>query len=171
MPRLAADSEDALEQATLALFRQMGWDTVNCMDEVFGDMPSSPLRPNLGRETTGEVVLRQRLLAALRKLNPDLPAEALQQAIDILTRDRSALSAVEANREVYRLLKDGVKIPLSLRSTSDASADAGRGVGVKAVRVTSPLSKSSTGTCPATTTSSSPRSCGSPGRSTRSAPI
>jgi hypothetical protein len=33
--RLAPDSEDALEQATLALFRQMGWGTVNCMDEVF----------------------------------------------------------------------------------------------------------------------------------------
>jgi type I restriction enzyme, R subunit len=57
MPRTAADTEDALEQATLALFRQMGWDTVNCMDEVFGDVPHSPRRPNLGRETTGEVVL------------------------------------------------------------------------------------------------------------------
>jgi hypothetical protein len=55
MPRLTADSEDALEQATLALFRRMGWDTVNCMDEVFGDTTSSPRRPNLGRETTGEV--------------------------------------------------------------------------------------------------------------------
>jgi len=104
------DSEDALEQTTLALFRQMGWDTVNCMDEVFGGTPASKGKPNLGRETTGEVVLRQRLLAALRKLNPDLSVEALQQAIDILTRDRSALSAVEANREVYRLLKDGVKV-------------------------------------------------------------
>jgi hypothetical protein len=37
MPRLTADSEDAFEQATLVLFRQMGWDTVNCMDEAFGD--------------------------------------------------------------------------------------------------------------------------------------
>jgi type I restriction enzyme, R subunit len=107
------DSEDALEQATLALFRQMGWDTVNCMDEVFGAVPPSPRRPNLGRETTGEVVLRQRLLAALHKLNPDLPAEALQQASDLLTRDRSALSPVEANREVYQLLKDGVKVTLT----------------------------------------------------------
>ena len=34
MVHLAPDSEDALEQATLALFQQMGWDTVNCMDEV-----------------------------------------------------------------------------------------------------------------------------------------
>jgi type I restriction enzyme R subunit len=79
------------------------------MDEVFGDVPASPRQPNLGRETTGEVVLRSRLKSALQKLNPDLPAEALQQASAALTRDRSALSAVEANREVYRLLKDGVK--------------------------------------------------------------
>ncbi len=110
MTRTNLDSEDALEQATLALFQQMGWDTVNCMDEVFGDVPASKGKPNLGRETTGEVVLRQRLLAALSQLNPDLPAEALQQASDILTRERSALSAVEANREVYQLLKDGVKV-------------------------------------------------------------
>ncbi len=83
MPRLTADSEDALEQATLALFRQLGWNTVNCMDEVFGATPASPRRPNLGRETTGEVVLRSRLKSALQKLNPDLPAEALQQASDL----------------------------------------------------------------------------------------
>ena len=30
------DTEDALEQATLTLFRQMGWDDINCLDEVFG---------------------------------------------------------------------------------------------------------------------------------------
>ncbi len=57
MPRFTADSEDALEQATLALFRQMGWDIVNCMDEVFGDVLASPCQPNLGRETTGEMAL------------------------------------------------------------------------------------------------------------------
>ncbi len=121
--RIAPDSEDALEQATLVLFRQMGWDTVNCMDEVFGDMSASHGKPNLGRETTGEVVLRQRLSAALRKLNPDLPIDALQQAIEILTRDRSALSAVEANREVYRLLKDGIK------ATPSPAQGEGRGEG------------------------------------------
>ena len=70
MTHNAPDSEDALEQATLALFRQMGWDTVNCIDEVFGDgtdvaMPGTDVamqrlhksaQPNLGRETTGEVL-------------------------------------------------------------------------------------------------------------------
>ncbi len=57
MTRITADSEDAFEQARLTLFRQMGWDTVNCMDEVFGDTPASPRRPNLGRETTGALPL------------------------------------------------------------------------------------------------------------------
>ncbi len=57
MTRLTLDSEDALEQATLALFRQMGWEAVNCMDEVFGDTLASPRRPNLGRETTGDRLL------------------------------------------------------------------------------------------------------------------
>ena len=40
-------------------------------------------------------------------LNPDLPAEALDQAIEELTRDRSKMVREEANREVYRLLKGG----------------------------------------------------------------
>ena len=44
----------------------------------------------LGRETKGEVVLVGRLRAALEKLNPTLPPEAIAAAIDELTRDRSA---------------------------------------------------------------------------------
>jgi hypothetical protein len=57
MTRTNRDSEDALEQATLALFRQLGWEAVNCMDEVFGDVPASPKRPNHGRETTRDLLL------------------------------------------------------------------------------------------------------------------
>ena len=79
------------------------------------------------------MVLRQRLLASLRKLNPDLPAEALQQASDALTRDRSALSAVEANREVYRLLKDGIKDPpLPAKRVGACCRRLGEGLGVRA---------------------------------------
>jgi hypothetical protein len=64
----------------------------------------------LGRETKGEVVLVDRLRAALGKLNPALPSEAIQSAIDELTRDRSAMSLEAANREIYRLLKDGIPV-------------------------------------------------------------
>ncbi len=98
------DSEAALESATLDLFARLKWETANCYDETFG--PGG----TLGRETPAEVVLVRRLRAALERLNPDLPPEAIAQAIEELTRDRSLMSAAQANREVYRLLKDGVRV-------------------------------------------------------------
>ncbi len=98
------DSEAALESATLDLFGQLKWQTANCYDETFGSSGT------LGRETPAEVVLVRRLRAALEKLNPELPPEAITLAIEELARDRSLMSAAQANREVYRLLKDGVKV-------------------------------------------------------------
>jgi len=56
-----------------------------------------------GREAKGEVMLTGRLKPALQRLNPELPSEA-QAAVEELTRDRSALSLVEANREIDKLL-------------------------------------------------------------------
>lgn len=63
-----------------------------------------------GRETRGEVVLLDRLRAALIKFNPNLPPEAISNAVDELTRDRSAMSLEAANREVYGLLKEGITV-------------------------------------------------------------
>ena len=64
----------------------------------------------LGRENKGEVVLTTRLRAALERLNPDAPNAAIEKAVEELTRSRGAMSLVEANWEIYRLLKDGVKV-------------------------------------------------------------
>ncbi|MHB0935102.1 MAG: type I restriction endonuclease subunit R [Armatimonadota bacterium] len=98
-------SEDALiEQPAIALFSELGWETANCYHESFGP------HGTLGRETKEEVVLVSRLRPALARLNPALPAEAIGLAVEELTRDRSSLQPVAANREVYRLLKDGVKV-------------------------------------------------------------
>jgi type I restriction enzyme R subunit len=100
-----AYTEDQLvEQPAIGLFATLGWQTVSALDETFG------LGGTLGRETKGEVVLVDRLRAALARLNPDLSAEAIQTAIDELTRDRSAMSLEAANREIYRLLKDGIPV-------------------------------------------------------------
>ncbi|EAZ89186.1 type I restriction endonuclease subunit R, partial [Crocosphaera chwakensis] len=46
----------------------------------------------------------------LTKINPDLSAIAIDLAIEEITRSRSTLSLENANREIYRLLKDGVKV-------------------------------------------------------------
>jgi len=102
-----AYTEDQLvEQPAIGLFAALGWQTVSAMEEIFG------AGGTLGRETKGEVVLTDRLRAALTKLNPGLPAEAIQTAIDELARDRSAMSLEAANREVYRLLKEGIPVSI-----------------------------------------------------------
>ena len=98
-------TEDQLvEQPAIGLFATLDRQTVSAIEETFG--PSG----TLGRDTKGEVVLVDRLRAALIKFNPALPPEAINTAIDELARDRSAMSLVAANREIYRLLKDGIPV-------------------------------------------------------------
>jgi type I restriction enzyme, R subunit len=82
-----AFTEDQLvEQPAIGLFADMGWQTVSAIQEAFG--PGS----TLGRETSGEVVLVERLRMALTKLNHALPPEAITTALDELCRDRSTMS-------------------------------------------------------------------------------
>jgi type I restriction enzyme, R subunit len=103
---MSADySENTLiEQPAIAQFRDLGWTSANCFHETFGE------HGTLGRETSSDVVLIKRLRAALLKLNPDLHEDAASQAIEELTRDRSTMSLAQANHEIYRLLKNGVKV-------------------------------------------------------------
>ena len=107
-----AYTEDQLvEQPAIGLFASLGWQTTSAMEETFGTAGT------LGRETKGEVVLTERLRGALTKLNPDLPPEAIQTAIDELARDRSAMSLEAANREVYKLLKEGIPVSIPDRES------------------------------------------------------
>ncbi|WP_031406908.1 type I restriction endonuclease subunit R [Thiomonas sp. FB-Cd] len=100
-----AYTEDQLvEQPAIGLFAALGWQTVSAMEETFG------AGGTLGRETKSEVVLTPRLRAALMRLNAALPPEAITAAVDELARDRSAMSLEAANREVYGLLKEGIKV-------------------------------------------------------------
>ena len=98
------DSESALEEATIQLFQSLGWETIHAIDEVDGDTTL------LGRKHQGEVVLKRYLRRILKKLNPELPNEAISTAIDIIIRNRSAMDIANANRDVYSLLKNGVKV-------------------------------------------------------------
>lgn len=100
-----AYTEDQLvEQPAIGLFAVLGWQTVSAQEETFGKGGT------LGRETRGETVLVERLRAALFKFNASLPPETISNAVDELTRDRSAMTLEAANREVYRLLKDGITV-------------------------------------------------------------
>jgi type I restriction enzyme R subunit len=99
-------SENTLvELPAIALFNELGYASTNCFYEKVGGHA-----PTLGRETTSDVILRLRLAAALERLNPGIASEAVQLAIDELAKDRSAMSLAHANREIYKLLKDGVRV-------------------------------------------------------------
>ena len=100
------DEDHLVEQPAIQLFAALGWQTMSAMEEVFG--PGG----TMGRETEGEAVLAPRLRAALERLNPALPPEALAAVVDELSRDRSTMSLAAANREVYSLLKDGVTVSI-----------------------------------------------------------
>ncbi|MDP3000363.1 MAG: type I restriction endonuclease subunit R [Bryobacterales bacterium] len=108
------DSEDAaIEQPAIALFAELGWETLNCYHENFGKVSL------LGRETMADVVLPRRLHAAVEKLNPGVSPNAIEIAKQEVTKDRSAMSAARANQAVYRILKDGVKVTYKRRDGED----------------------------------------------------
>ena len=101
------NSEDRLVQATFAehLERVLGWDSVYAWnEETFGRGGT------LGRADTKQVVLSRDLRAALKRLNPELPTTAIDDAIRALTVYDVSRSMVQHNRDFYRLLRGGVPV-------------------------------------------------------------
>jgi type I restriction enzyme R subunit len=102
-------SEDNLvEQTVIKLIKDL-WADEKCHIDAYKDEDDL----KLGREHRGEVVLEKYLYPALDKLNPGLPPDALTEAMEMLTRDRSNLSLVKANQEVYKLLRDGANVNIA----------------------------------------------------------
>lgn len=83
---LVFSEDNLIEQPAIELFKFLGYAYQDCYNETFGEAET------LGRETSTDVVLKPRLKQALIDLNPSLPSEAIEQAIEELTRDRSILT-------------------------------------------------------------------------------
>lgn len=99
---MATFNESHVEKAALAWLRDAGWGIVHGPD-IAPDMPAAE------RSHFGEVVLERRLRSALARLNPALPAEALEDALRKLTRPEGA-ELMLRNRAVQRMLVDGVTV-------------------------------------------------------------
>ncbi len=93
-------SESTVEDAALAWLEAIGWSVAHGPDIA---------RRRSGARDYGEVVLAQRLRHALARLNPALPAEALDDAFRKLTRPEGS-EPIARNRAVHRLLVDGVTV-------------------------------------------------------------
>ena len=106
MGRKAFSEQELIEQPAIEIFQSLGYEHIDCFSETFGAVGM------LGRDTPADVVLVPRLKESLQKLNSDLPNEAIVLAIEELTRDRSSLNPVVANREIYKMLRDGVRVDI-----------------------------------------------------------
>ncbi|KAA0071701.1 type I restriction endonuclease subunit R [Rhodanobacter sp. T12-5] len=104
MPNLI--TEDQIEQALLGRLTALpGWSVLNCHTAEPDQMADGS-----GRADKRAVILRDRLRAAARRLNPELPEPVLDEALDRLCERRPAMTAVMANREVYDLLCHGIAV-------------------------------------------------------------
>src|SRR3990167_6434102 len=91
-----------IESTVISIIKKL-WNDSSCHIDAFTDTEDS----KLGRDHRGEVVLKKFLQPEIEKINQDISYYAIEEAINQLTRDRSHLSLVNANHEVYKLLKDG----------------------------------------------------------------
>ena len=99
-------SEDNIEQALLQRLQHLcGFDALNCFTALPDD-----LNDGSGRADKREVILADRVRAALERLNPQAPAHAVEQALAQLVQPRTAMSLVAANREMDALIRDGVPV-------------------------------------------------------------
>lgn len=95
-------TEDQLEQQCLEWFAETGWEVAYGPD--LAPDGSAPERADYR-----QVLLLADLEAALRQLNPQIPATAIEQAVAVV-RQVSGLDTVTSNRDFHRLLLEGVPV-------------------------------------------------------------
>lgn len=97
---MAIITEDQIEKAIISVFvNNLGYRHLNCYDADTTE-----------RESESDVVIKPVLKRRLKKLNPQLSDEIIEQAFGEICKTRFDQSDIEANREVYSLLKDGVNV-------------------------------------------------------------
>jgi type I restriction enzyme, R subunit len=99
---MAFVSEAAVEAALLNQFVALGY--AHQRDEFIGPDGKQP-----ERDSYTDVLLKPRLQAAIARLNPDIPAEAQQDALRMLTQVGFP-TLLEENRRVHSLLTEGVDV-------------------------------------------------------------
>ena len=95
-------TEDLVEQQALAWFQDVGWSYLH----------GSKLAPEAAPEQRADgraVVLAGRLAEAIRRLNPQLPAEAVEEVARVAVQ-REHPDLARANAAFHRKLVDGVPV-------------------------------------------------------------
>ncbi|MGE6260701.1 type I restriction endonuclease subunit R [Heyndrickxia sporothermodurans] len=100
-------SEDGLVQkTTIDYFKyNLDWNTAFAFNtEVLG------INGTFGRRSEKEVVLVKYLKPALRELNPNLPEQAYDNAIEKIIENNISKSLIDMNKEKYMMFREGVRV-------------------------------------------------------------
>ena len=96
-------TEDILESSTIEILQSQGWEYANGKE-------LSPEGLFCERESFSQIVLVNRLRNAIAKINPHIPAEAQEAAVQKILRIYSPV-LLHNNEEFHKLLVEKVKIP------------------------------------------------------------
>ncbi|GAB4574675.1 MAG: type I restriction endonuclease subunit R [Anaerolineae bacterium] len=99
-----AFTESVVEQAALAWLEALDY-TILSGPEI------APGEPAAEREDYEQVILESRLHQALQRLNPQVPVDALEEALRKLTRPEFP-SLVKNNHTLHRMLVDGISVEM-----------------------------------------------------------
>src|SRR5690625_4149430 len=102
-------SEVHLEQAALDWLRELGWSVAHGPDIS----PPDGQTPGTERDTYRQVVLKGRLREAIRRLNPDIPPGAQDDALRLVLNPNIP-GLVQANRQFHRWLVEGVPVEFQM---------------------------------------------------------
>ena len=97
--------EDHLEQAALQWLADLGWEVAHGPDIS----PPDAHTPGSERDSYRQVVLEHRLLDAIRRLNPRIPATAQDEALRMVLNPNIP-GPLQANRQLHRWLTEGVPV-------------------------------------------------------------
>jgi len=104
-------SEDGLvETASQEALETLGWTVETAWHKESLSTKADRSDGLLGRVNKSEVILVRYLLKALRKFNPDLPATAYQQAVDLLSETIADKHLGALNQHKHDLMVKGVPV-------------------------------------------------------------
>jgi len=99
-------TEEHVEENVLDILKSLDYDIVRGSDEECLPGGSSALRPDYK-----DVVLVDKLLCALRKINPSTPEEVRELALKQILRSESQ-KLIADNESFHKMLVDGVSVPI-----------------------------------------------------------
>ena len=94
--------ESTVEEAALSWFEELGYAIVHGPDIAPGELFAE-------RDGYSDVVLVKRLREALQRINPEIPVEALDEAVRRVLHPETA-SLIENNRRFHQILVEGVPV-------------------------------------------------------------